>query len=164
MKNFFQFIVLERGSDEELHSRCGGCARFVNRANDGTHKREFEHVADAAEHENFHRQRLDREADEIKANEDQDDLYSEFCAGAGTTVGNKASVSTGKKEGHDRVTENERSPLHVVVRAVMRCDFHVGRLHENAVPDKPEKENENECRNECDEEFYPVHSFLVEVS
>jgi hypothetical protein len=39
----------------------------------------------------------------------------------------------------------------------MARDFHVSRLHQNAVPDKTEEKDEDEGGYECDEKFTPVH-------
>ena len=62
-----------------------------------------------------------------------------------------------QEERHHDMAENKRRPNHVVVSAVVTLDFHVGGLHQNAVPDETEEKDEYERSNKCDEKFTPVH-------
>ena len=44
-----------------------------------------------------------------------------------------------------------------------RWHFIMDAMHKMPVPDESKQEDENEGSDECDEEFFPVHNFSVEV-
>ena len=130
--------------------------RFVNCADECTGNGELEHITDATHQEDLRRQRFDRKPDEVQPDANKPNENPHAHAGADTPTA-MTGVQHRQEERHDDMAENKRRPNHVVVGAVVGLDFHVGGLHQNAVPDEAEEKDEYERSNKCDEKFTPVH-------
>ena len=147
----------EGKSSHDLHRR----ARLVERAHDCACDPELEQVTDDPAAEDFRRQRLHRECDQVVADiqaRHQDSQYNARGCAAGW---DEAGVEQSEKERHHDMPQNQPRKVTAKVRfgPPKHRDFIMDVLHELPVPEKSRQEDENERDNKCDEESFRVHKF-----
>src|SRR5205085_11003795 len=104
--------------------------------------------------------RLHRIGNEVEASVSERDDEAE-CRACASSAGGMASAKHGQKERHHHMAKDQPREIvtEVRFRPPQRRHFAMHAVQKLPVPDKAKAKHKNECYDERDEEFFPVHSF-----
>src|SRR5262249_29487999 len=138
----------------------GAFARLIDRADDCARDCELNHGTDDPAANDFRRQGLDRERNEVWPCIHQAHQNAQRRIGACAATWNEAHTEHGEKERHHEVAEDQPSEVALKISfwSQKRWHFVMRTLHQRPVPNKAKNEEKNERCDERDEKFWRVHN------
>jgi hypothetical protein len=144
--------LTHRGDGYRSYDKSGRSAGtwLVNCAHDCTDNREFDQTACDPHAEDLCGEWLDGELNQVSANAKERKHDSKTNTAGDTAAGESAAINSNKEKGNDGLTKKKQGEANFHVRTPQARRFHISALHQHAVPEVFENEDDNERSDECE--------------